>query len=402
MGLAGLVLPTIAPKIAFAQSTSVKDVVVLIHLMGGADALTFCAPHGDPLYYQSRPTLAIPQPNSGSSKRAIDLDGYFGLPQPFVPLKTIFDSGDLGIIHAVGRENWTRSHFVAQTELQTDSPEFSVGGWVARHLASSPRLKEDAAFRGFSFSQATPPSMQLAQQVISTMAPSSYDMAAGYADDPEIIRTITRMYSRVKDDTQSLVRDSKRTIDTLKSLNLDSYISGAVPGYENTFIGNNLRYSAAMMKAEVGVEVLQIDWFGWDTHANQGSVDGAMDNMMGELARGLSSFYADMEASGQTNWTVVIMSEFGRQVAENGSNGTDHGTAGCILTMGPNVVGGIHTDWPGLEVENRKDGVDLKPTIDYRDVIGDLVQCRLQNGNVDKVILSREVSRSPQGYFNAA
>jgi uncharacterized protein (DUF1501 family) len=395
-------LPAFLPKVAFAQGTSTKDVLIFIQLIGGVDALTVCVPHGDPIYYSSRPTLAIPQPGSGSQFAAIDLDGYFGLPQCLNPLKPIFDNGHLGIIHAAGRDNWTRSHFDAQFMMQSDSINLTDGGWIARHLASSSQTYADAEFRGFAFTDTTPVTMVKGQQVVSTSRPESIAFGAGYADDAEIAATISRMYSRVKDESRGVVRDSKRTIDALSPLNLGSYSSAASLPYPDTLIGNALRSSAGMIKGGIGVEVLQIDWPGWDTHAGQGSVGGLLHNMLRTLADGLAAFYADMEASGRTDWTIVLLSEFGRQVEENGSQGTEHGSGGTLLTLGPNVQSGIHTTWPGLEIENRRDGVDIMPTTDYRDVLGELLRNRLHNGNVSYVLPSKPVENTGAKWFKAA
>jgi len=402
MMAAATLLPGIAPRIAFAQSTSVKDTVILIQLRGGADPLTFCPPHGDPIYYQARPTLAIPQPNSGHLDAAIDLDGYFGFAKSFEPLMTAFQDGNLGVINAVGRANWTRSHFDAQNWMQTDTLALNQGGWLSRHLASSEQVDLNAPFRGLTFTSATPLVLSRVGQVTAVNNVDNFHMNANFPDDQLVQDTLRRIYSRVRDETRDIVRDSSRAINSIASLNVSGYSSSAGTPYPDSYIGKSLKSTAAMIKAEVGVEVLCIDKHGWDTHGNQGSRSGVLANMMTDLANSLAAFYADMEAAGKTNWTIVVMSEFGRQIEENGSLGTDHGTGGTMLTIGPNVIGGVHVDWPGLEMENRYDGVDLAPTKDYRDVLGDLVQCRLQNGNTDYVFPSRIIPNEPLGYFEAA
>lgn len=396
------ILGGIAPKIAFAQSTSVKDTVILIQLRGGADPLTFCPPHGDPLYYQARPTLAIPQPGSGQSDASIDLDGYFGFARAFAPLMTAYNDRNLGVINAVGRANWTRSHFDAQNWMQTDMTDLNQGGWMSRHLASSSNTKADSPFRGLAFSNATPLVLSRGAQVASIKDVSTYNFDAGFSDDAIVADSIRRMYSRVRDESRDIVRDSSRAINTLAQLNIPGYAPSGGAVYPDSYVGNSLKATAKMIKSDIGVEVICVDTYGWDTHGNQGSRGGALANMMSDLANSLAAFYQDMEADGKTNWTVVVMSEFGRQIEENGSLGTDHGTGGTMITMGTNVIGGIHCDWPGLELENRYDGVDLAPTKDYRDVLGDLVQCRLQNGNTNYVFPSKALSHQPLGYFEAA
>ncbi len=147
-----------------------------------------------------------------------------------------------------------------------------------------------------------------------------------------------------------------------------------------------MKYTAALLKAEVGLELAHIDMYGWDTHASQGSTNGEMNENMLLLANALRAFYEDM-ATTNVKYTVIVMSEFGRQVKENGSLGTDHGSGGCFLTMGPGVNGGqVMGSWPGLQQVNLFEGVDLKPTTDYRAVMGELLVKRLQNPNVQVVL----------------
>jgi uncharacterized protein (DUF1501 family) len=398
---AAVSVPFWMPKIAFAQSTSIKDVLVMVYLRGGADQLTFCVPHGDPTYYQVRDTLAIPQPGSGANA-AIDLNGFFGFPQSFSALMEPYNSGHLGVIQAVGRQNWTRSHFDAQNWMHMDSSVVGSSGWLARFLQNSSPLRTDAPFRAISFGDALPLLLHKAPQAVAARRLDEYALDTGFTDESEINKTIQQMYARVRDEQRDIVRDAGRAANIIKSLNLGSYQSSSGVDYGHSYIGESLRSSAAIIKGNIGVEVLLVDSHGWDTHANQGSVSGSLNSMMTNLAQGLSAFYRDMMASGKTNWTLVVMSEFGRQVEENGSLGTDHGTAGCMLTMGTNVIGGIHCDWPGLEVENRFEGVDMRPTQDDRQVLRDLLAKRLAAPNIDAILPTSVGMSTAHSYFRAA
>lgn len=394
-------LPVWAPRLAFAQDSSIKDTVVLIYLMGGCDGLTTLVPHGDPLYYALRPTTAVPQPGSGSSYRATDIDGYWGLPPALSLLKPIFDGQHLGIIPAVGRANYTRSHFEAQAWMQLDSKNVEDGGWIARHLLSSSPIKPNAAVRAFTHSALTPLCLAGAPQLISSGKPESLGLGGNLQGGDEVLDSITRIYSRVKDETRHLVQNARRTIDTFSGIDFEAPAVGANP-YEDTELGNALKHIASMIKADIGLEIAHVSRAGWDTHAGQGTNGGLLHVMLSELGNALHTFYHDLTNSGKTNWTVVVISEFGRQVAENGSFGTDHGTGGTVFTMGPNVIGGIHGTWPGLHHENLYEGVDVMPTTDDRDILGDLLQCRLQNGNTQLVFPSKTIPSQPQGFFKAA
>lgn len=386
-GVAGAIsLPFWAPRMAFAQSGPARDVLIVIYLRGGADGLTFCVPHGDARYYQLRPTIAVPQPSSGAARKAIDLNGYFGLPPAFQNLKQIFDAQHLGIIHAVGRNNWTRSHFEAQKFMEYEGDILGGSGWLSRHLGTTAPVNPNGSFRGIAFSDSVPGALSKAQQVVVTRNPADYRFSTRFPDQAEVDQTIGRMYARITDDSRTYVRDAQRAVQTFSQTNFGSYATAGGYPYGTTDLGNSLKYTAALMKAEVGLELAHIDFFGWDTHASQGSVDGGMDASMQDLANNMCAFYQDL-AGTNIKYTLVVMSEFGRQVAENGSLGTDHGSGGCMLTMGPGVMGGqVKGTWPGLQQANLFEGVDLKPTTDYRAVLGELLVKRLQNSNVQTVM----------------
>lgn len=385
---AAATLPNWVPKVALAQSSGQhRDALVVIFLRGGADGLSFCVPHGDPAYYLARPTIAVPQPGSGDASKAIDVDGFFGLPAAFGPLMSAFNNGHLGVVSAVGRKDWSYSHFDAQNWLELGTTNFNNGGWLSRHLATSQPEKADAAFRGFAFSDAMPLSLVKAQQMVVTSHPYDYSFDGQFTNQEELETYISRMYARVQDDTRANVRDAKKAIGTIQSVGLSGYIPSGSRPYSDNDLGHALKCTAAMIKADIGLELSHIDTFGWDTHGSQGTTNGNLRNLMDNLAANLAAFYEDMMTGGRTDFTVVVMSEFGRQVSENGSQGTDHGRGGTMITLGPNVLGGIHCDWPGLHPAPGTDTYfDLEVTTDMRAVLRDLVIRRLKNNNADIVV----------------
>jgi uncharacterized protein (DUF1501 family) len=136
------------------------------------------------------------------------------------------------------------------------------------------------------------------------------------------------------------------------------------------------------------VEAVHLDIGGWDTHTQQAPLDGAMAQRMDELAGALAAFWMDVIASGfNGNVTVVVLSEFGRNVRENGGLGTDHGRGTAMLAMGRGIAGGrvVTYNWQPLVRENLADGQDLKVTIDYRDILAEIVKNRLGNDNLSIV-----------------
>jgi uncharacterized protein (DUF1501 family) len=168
-------------------------------------------------------------------------------------------------------------------------------------------------------------------------------------------------------------------LDTLQALDPLGYVPTGGARYPESEFGLGLRQIAMLIKAEVGLEVAAIDVGGWDTHFAQGGSEGLMAGLLADLAQGLAAFHADLfDQAGRL--TVVVMSEFGRRVQENGSLGTDHGHGSLMLLLGGHVAGGrVHGQWPGLAPERLIGPGDLAVTTDYRDVLAEVCLKRLNN-----------------------
>ena len=185
---------------------------------------------------------------------------------------------------------------------------------------------------------------------------------------------------------RSTALDAIATATLLASLNIDRYVPADGVVYPDTPFGRALRSTAALIKADVGLEAAHVDLGDWDTHASQDPVAGAMFAMMKTLADGLAAFHADVMAPRTRPVTLVAMSEFGRHVAQNGSNGTDHGRGSAFFVMGAAIAGGrvLVNRWPGLAPEERDDEA-LRVTIDYRDILAEVVSRRLGNPDLSIV-----------------
>ena len=208
-------------------------------------------------------------------------------------------------------------------------------------------------------------------------------MALGLTPDQQAI--LDGDYASAEEPVHSAALDATNTVGLLKSVNFATYgpANGAV--YPTSSFGSALRSVAVLIKADVGIEAAQVDIGGWDTHSAQDPIAGSMFKTMQDFSNSLGAFYADVIATGY-NVTVVAFSEFGRNVRENGSNGTDHGRASAMFAMGKGIAGGrVLRNWPGLARENLEAGQDLKVTIDYRDVLSEIVLQRLGNTNLDFV-----------------
>lgn len=375
------------PRLAFAPHNVAPrgDTLVVIFLRGAADILNMVVPHGEEAYYSLRPTLGIPRPDdAGTNKedRAIDLDGFFGFHPSMSALLDAWTSQQLAIIHACGAPDESRSHFKAMELMERGVASVTSGGpasgWIGRHLAT---LNTGNSSPLRAVGMGTRPQRSLSGSVPVSALRSIADFHLG--GDPRALQQMRAALNVVYED-DVLGQDTLSIMDTLETLDPNNYQSPFTT-YPDSEFGLALKQTAMLIKAEVGLEVSAIDVGGWDTHFAQGSTIGLMPNLMKDLADGMAAFHADMQEHMQ-NLTVVTMSEFGRRASENGSLGTDHGHGSMMMVMGGNVDGGkVHGEWPGLEDGQMIGPGDLAVTTDYRDVLSEVLQKRLNNPATDQI-----------------
>jgi len=384
-GLSALAAATPAwlPRVAMASShrSSMRDVIISIYLRGATDGLTMLVPYADNAYYSARPTLNVPRPDSGLDNRATDLDGFFGLPPAMLPLIPAYQSGQLLFLHATGSTDPSRSHFDAQRFMEVGKPNDPslATGWLGRHLASVTPMDPAAILRAVGISTGLMRTLVGAPATLPIPNLDTFDLGGPSGTRVARRGALENMYETVPDPLQAAAITTVQTIDLLNTINFAGYQPTGGAAYPAGAFGTALRSAAALIKAQVGVEAIAVDLGGWDTHANQGNFTGTMAGLMDQLAQGLAALHADLNSGTvQPSHLVVCMSEFGRRVQENGSAGTDHGHGNCMLVMGNAVIGGrVLRQWPGLAPDQRYEGLDLQVTIDYRDVLAEIVQRRL-------------------------
>jgi uncharacterized protein (DUF1501 family) len=307
-----------------------------------------------------------------------------------------FKAQDLLVVHACGLTNNTsRSHFDAQRYIEVGKPVDPnlVSGWLGRHLASIPPAKPDALLRavgvanGLQKTLVAPVGPNLYDTKTLPIAdPTNYTVGGAAATQAQRMAFMNADYVASAEPIHSAALDALNTVTLLRSVNFAGYrpANGAV--YPNTGFGRALRSVAVLIKQDVGIEAAQVDIGGWDTHSAQNPLTGSMFNTMNDFANSLGAFWADVISTGYSV-TVIAMSEFGRNVRENGSGGTDHGRASAMFAMGKGIKGGrvLTKNWPGLAREVLENGQDLRVTLDYRDVLSEIVQNRLGNPNLDFV-----------------
>lgn len=389
LGFGGLVMATAAvpawlPRVALAQSeNSSRDVVVSLFLRGGWDGLTICVPHIEDNLYRLRPGLAVPRPDSGHPQAAIDLDGRFGVSRAFEPLLDCYRDGRLLFVHACGSNDPTRSHFDAMRFMETGSagahaPQFT--GWLGRHLQTTAPLQPGTPLRGVGIGFGLQQSLAGAPDAVPIRDPGDFGLRGDNDTVFQRRRAIDKMYRGSQALLETSAATTLGTIDLLDEIGFGQYQPAGGAQYPDNDFGLALESTAALIKADVGVEAIAIDYGGWDTHDDQQPLDGTMQILMNGFAQGLSAFHRDLFTDSRENVVVAAMSEFGRNVRENASRGTDHGHGGVMMLLGGAIQGGrVLTDWPGLENELLYEGQDLEVTIDYRDILSEIVTKRLGN-----------------------
>lgn len=390
--------PAWMPRLAFApaQTAPRGDLLVVVFLRGAADVLNMIVPHGEESYYRLRPTLGIPRPDdprAAAGQRTVDLDGFYGLHPALSPLLPAWQEGHLGLIHAVGAPDESRSHFRAMELMErgVDDESGPASGWIGRHLTTLD-TGNSSPFRAIGLGQKTQMSLRGPVPVSALRSIADFHLGG----DLTAVRQMQAALAALYDEDETLGQLGLDTLDilaTLEALDPQRYSPSSALSYPESEFGLGLRQVAMLAKAEVGLEVAAIDVGGWDTHFAQGGVSGLMANLMSDLAQGLAAFHGDM-IDQMKHTTVVVMSEFGRRAYENASLGTDHGHGSAMMLLGGNVVGGrVHADWPGMEEGQLFGPGDLAVTVDYRDVLGEVLAKRLNNRALEQVFPGFQVQQ---------
>ncbi len=370
------------------------EILVSIYLRGGADGLNMVMPTAgvDRGHYEAaRPDLAVP--NSGPDA-ALPLGGGFGLHPSMVAIHDLYQSNRLSIIHAVGMtSDPSRSHFDAQQFMELGTPGISSTstGWLTRHLQSAQNLPAEIVMPSVALGNLQQTSLRGSFETVNMSDPASFNLDTGPSTWRSAQRTaLRRLYRQGNSYLHETGLQSLDALDIIE-LNVDSNYSpanGAV--YPGGTFGNHLEAIAQLVKLDLGLRVATIDLGGWDTHNGQGNgAGGYFAGHVEDLAEGLKALYVDLDGSGANNYTsrltVVVMSEFGRRLAENADNGSDHGFGNLMWVMSGNATGGLHGPWPGLHNDQLFDGADLAVTTDYRQVLSEILIRRMGNNQLGTV-----------------
>ena len=351
LGTAALTASAALPGVLFAQTGGSARLVVVI-LRGALDGLAAVPPYADPAYSGLHRELAIFPP--GVADGALKLDGTFGLHPTLAFLHESYLAGEVVVFNAVASPYRDRSHFDGQNVLENGltKPLGVADGWLNRALAALPRGAGRPPERAAAISQNVPLILRGDAPVISKSP------QATAAVDEELLSRLADLYS--KDDWFSA-----RLSDAVQTGKLTE--DGAGPAAPDKVSGA-ARMAAALMRSVGGPEVAVVEAGGWDTHANQGAAKGALAQRLAGLDKALRALKDELGPLWPQT-AVLVVTEFGRTAAMNGTRGTDHGTGGCAFLAGGAVRGGrVIADWPGLSRTALLDNRDLRPTLDLRSV----------------------------------
>jgi uncharacterized protein (DUF1501 family) len=354
-GLAALTMPAWT-RATFAAAPTDKRFVLVI-LRGGLDGLAAVPPYGDSAYDSARADLAIGTGNGGVRK----LDGTFGLNPFFKNFEALYKKRELAVVHAVASPYRERSHFEAQNVLENGTAmAHSDKGWLNRAL--TPLGLTDPT-QALAISQSVPVVLQGERQVSSWMpnvlpevSQDYLDRVLGLYENDPTLRVALEQGMQVRN-MANAGHDGEKPMESGESMRGARAPNNLVP----------LAKTAGELIAKAdGPRVAVLEATGWDTHAAQGAEDGQLARRLENLDQAMDAFATAM-APVWSETAVVLVTEFGRTVAPNGSSGTDHGTGGVAFVLGGAVKGGqVIADWPGLSQSALYEGRDLKPTLDMR------------------------------------
>jgi uncharacterized protein (DUF1501 family) len=325
--------------------------LVVVLLRGGLDGLAAVQAPGDPAFAEARGALAV------TASPVLALDGIFALHPSLAQFHAMYQGGEALVMHATGLPYRERSHFDAQQVLESGGsrPYELTTGWLARALGADQR-------RTMAMSTAVPLLLR-GSGLTDTWAPSALPEPS-----QDLVTRLAQLYTRDPDLARALTR--------ARGLREDPAMAGMgeprSPAAGRQGVIDLFRKAAEFAAQPTGPQALVLEMGGWDTHAGQASLQGGLGGNLQVLDAGLQALKDGLQGGplGADTWrrtAVLVVTEFGREVAINGTQGTDHGTGSAAFLLGGAVRGGrVIADWPGLAKAQRHEGRDLRITLDIR------------------------------------
>ena len=351
-----------------------ERVLVVLSLSGGNDFLNTLVPYTNPIYYDYRHTLQIPE------DQVLPLNDELGFNPNIPELKETYDQGHLAIIQGVGYPNPSRSHFRSMDIWHTCEPD-KIGdeGWLGRTIRDLDPNSENV-LTGVNFGRGLPRALVAPGIPVASVGNiATYGVLTGISGEEEraqALEVFSRMYSPaigsgpVLDYIWETGRAALQGADILKTA--PAKYSSTIE-YGNGPVAQGMKGIAQVHFADLGTRILYTTspYNSFDTHSNQA---GNHSRLLREVSESVADFYQDLREHNRGEEVLLFMfTEFGRRARDNGG-GTDHGTGGGCFIMGDHVKGGLYGEYPSLKQEDLEDGGDLMHNVDFRSVYATILE----------------------------
>ena len=348
-------------------------VFVVVQLTGGNDFMNTIIPYNSPVYYDNRPLVGIPQ------GQALPIDDTLAFHPQMGAFKDLYDRGMVAIVQGIGYPNSNRSHFRGMDIWHTCTPhEVSTVGWVGRTLREIDPEGENP-LTGINFGVGLPRAMAMPGVPVTSVSNlDNYGLMTGIEIEEQrdqALDIFKQMYGPAIGTGPVMEYLSRTGQDVLSGADI---LKVAPERYESTIeyadnpIAKGLRDVVRVHTADLGTRIFYTSHGGYDTHANEVPTH---PKLVGDLSGAISDFFADLEEhDADDNVVMLVFTEFGRRVYDNGS-GTDHGSGGGAFIIGKPVEGGMYAEYPSLNPSDWvNSGEDLPHTIDYRGIYGTILE----------------------------
>jgi uncharacterized protein (DUF1501 family) len=353
-------------------TNTAENILVVVQLTGGNDFMNTVVPYSNGHYYDARKKVVIRQ------DQVLPINDQLGINAHAAPFKRLYDEGKMAIVQGIGYPNSNRSHFRGMDIWHTCEPD-RVGseGWAALAVRElDPRAEN--VLTGVNIGMGLPRAM-----AVTGVPVTSVGDLEGYGVMNRLqqmtlrdksIEAFQDIYSQAIGTGAVSEYIGKTGIDILKGADLLAHVAdryASTVEYADNGIAKNLRNVARIHLANLGTRIFYTAHGGYDTHANEMP---SHPKLMQDLSGAIASFLDDLEAhDAADNVTVLVFTEFGRRMRDNGS-GTDHGSGGGAFLFGSRVEGGLYAEYPSLDPSDWEHGEDLKHTIDFRGIYGTVLE----------------------------
>ena len=345
-----------------------EKTLVVIQLTGGNDFMNTVVPYTNEHYYDARKKIVINQSD------VLPINETLAINNNAAPLKRLFDEGKVAIVQGIGYPNSNRSHFRGMDIWHTCEPD-KVGseGWLGLAIKDLDPKSENV-LTGVNIGKGLPRAMSVAGVPVTSVGDlESYGVMNRIEQErlkERALQAFKDIYGQAIGSGQVAEYIGKTGLDVLKGADLLANVANAYEStveYADNSIAKSLRDVARIHFADLGTRVFYTNHGGYDTHANEMPTH---PKLLGDLSGAISDFMDDLEEhDAAEDVTILVFTEFGRRMRDNGS-GTDHGSGGGAFLIGKNVKGGLYSEYPSLNPNDWEHGEDLKHTIDFRGIYG--------------------------------